>query len=187
MSTDTTRPGAWRARLPLALWLANVAAILTLTLTGAPLRNGLLRFAPESTTPLGWLALGALALGFAAWVVHRGHRAPPIRLAAACAAVGAMLAWAWTIHLPSERMHLLLFGTLGVTATRALGLRAGLCFALAWAGFDELIQLQLPDRVADWNDVALNAASVMAGWLAAFAHHGIRRVPGRRDADCPDP
>lgn len=162
-----------RASRPLlALWLANVAAILALTLTGGPLRSGLLQFAPESTTPLGWIALTALALAFVTWAFNHHRRVPPLRLAIACAAVGAMLAWAWTIHLPSERMHLLLFGTLGVTASCALGPRVGLCFALAWAGVDELIQLGLPDRVADWTDVGLNAASAMAGWLVVFAHRG---------------
>jgi len=174
-ATARTRP----ARLPLVLWLANLAAILALTLTGGPLRSGLLRFAPDSTTPLGWLALAAMALAFVTWAALHGRRAPPLRLAAATAAAAAMLAWAWTIHLPSERMHLLLFGTLGVTAAGALGLRGGLVFVLAWAGVDELIQLQLPERVADWHDVWLNAASGTAGWLVAFAHHGIRA--GSRD------
>jgi len=167
----TDRPA--RASRPLlALWLANVAAILALTLTGGPLRNGLLQFAPEATTPIGWVALAALALAFVTWAFNHHRRVPWPRLAVACLAVGAMLAWAWTIHLPSERMHLLLFGTLGVTATGALGLRAGLCFALAWAGIDELIQLGLPERVADWTDVGLNAASAVAGWLVVFAHRG---------------
>jgi ABC-type Fe3+-siderophore transport system permease subunit len=168
----TTERRARASRPLLALWLANVAAILALTLTGGPLRSGLLQYAPDSTTPLGWVALAALALAFVTWAFRNHRQVPPLRLAIACVAVAAMLAWAWTIHLPSERMHLLLFGTLGITTSSALGLRAGLCFALAWAGIDELVQLQLPDRVADWTDVGLNAASAMAGWLVVFAHRG---------------
>lgn len=182
MTTDRRPPSASRTRLPLVLWLANVAAILALTLTGGPLRSGLVRLAPEAMTPLGWTALAVLALMFAAWVATHARQIPPARLIAASAAVIAMLAWAWTIDLPSERMHLLLFGTLGVTAAGALGLRGGLVFALLYAGVDELIQLQLPDRVADWTDVGLNAASGTAGWLVALAQHSPEPTP-TPDAD----
>ncbi|MDX1610712.1 MAG: VanZ family protein [Halofilum sp. (in: g-proteobacteria)] len=183
----TTEPVPARGRrrwLPLGLWLANVGAILLLTLTGGPLRSGLLRIVPEATVTVGWLVLAGLALAFAAWLFHAGRHAPPARSLLATAAVAAMLAWALTIHLPSERMHLLLFGTLGLTATAALGPRAGLVFVLAWAGVDELIQLYLPDRVADWTDVGLNAASAVAGWLVAFAHRGI---PARSDPPADPP
>lgn len=177
MSTERPAIRPWRARLPQLLFLANVGAILLLTLTGGPLRTGLLQLAPTATRSFGWSALVALALAFGVWATRNHRRIPPLRLLIASAAVIAMLAWAWTIHLPSERMHLLLFGTLGVTSVLALGLRGGLCFALVWAGVDELIQLQLPDRVADWTDVGLNASSALAGWLVAFAHSGARRQP----------
>ena len=177
MTTDAVRAGRWRARIPLALWLANVAAILALTLTGGPLRRGLLRLAPQATIVLGWSILVALALAFVTWLARAGRHAPPERALVALVAVAAVLAWALTIHLPSERMHLLLFGTLGVTAAAALGLGPGLAFVLAWAGIDELVQLYLPGRVADWTDVGLNAASATAGWLVAFAHRGIAPEP----------
>ena len=169
--------GTWRTRLPLVLWLANVTAILALTLTGGPLRSGLLQVAPQATTVLGWPLLVALALAFVAWLARAGRHAPPERALLALVAVTAVLAWALTIHLPSERMHLLLFGTLGITAAAALGLGGGLMFVLAWAGIDELVQLYLPERVADWSDVGLNAASAVAGWLVAFAHRGITPQP----------
>lgn len=177
MTTDPSLRRRWRARLPLVLWLANVAAILALTLTGGPLRSGLLRLAPQATNLLGWSILVALAIAFVGWLARAGRHAPPERALVALVAVAAVLAWAVTIHLPAERMHLLLFGTLGLTAAAALGLGAGLVFVLAWSGIDELVQLFLPERVADWTDVGLNAASATAGWLVAFAHRGIAPQP----------
>ena len=98
---------------------------------------------------VGWAVLIGLAIAFSAWLARHAPRVPRVRLALAIVTVAAVLGWAVTIRYPAEKVHLLLFGTLGITSVLAFGLRTGLVVVLVYAGGDELIQLYLADRVAD--------------------------------------
>jgi VanZ family protein len=70
--------------------------------------------------------------------------------------------------------HLLAFGTLGVLATlsfaadvvRLLSVAAAL---LAYGGFIEIVQTQLPTRTGEWADVLADAVGVVCGLALALA------------------
>lgn len=127
----------------------------------------------------GLLVLGTtvgLAVVFAAIVVasvvlrRRGVVAPRQRLVA-LALVAVLLAAVQLLPRAEERWHVVQYGLLGVLVWLAIGSRferrilvAALLVGVAgW--LDEGVQLILPDRVYDWMDVGLNAASGLAGAL----------------------
>ena len=79
--------------------------------------------------------------------------------------------------------HLLAFGTLGGLAAlcTAAGRRPALLAMLgllAYGGFIELVQTQLPTRHGDWADMLADGAGIVLGQLAAAALR--RRWPSRR-------
>lgn len=155
-----------------AAWAATVALTFALAIVGRGLQHWL-----ESLDLLRWTGLAVvlvLALAVATWAIRIGPRLPRRRAATAVVAAGALLAWGLTFERPEETVHLLLFGAIGVTATLAFGLRAGLPVAVACAGADELLQWYLPDRVGDWPDVTTNTLAGAAGWLIGWTHAGDR-------------
>jgi len=78
--------------------------------------------------------------------------------------------------LPTEKVHLVMYGALGAMVYKALSadmartdwrvyvLGAVLCSAIGLG--DEIIQGFLPERVFDWKDVTLNAASSITALAA---------------------
>lgn len=78
--------------------------------------------------------------------------------------------------LPTEKVHLLMYGALGVMVYKAISvdmartdwrvyvLGVFLCSAIGLG--DEIIQGFLPDRVFDWKDITLNAASSLTALVA---------------------
>ncbi len=153
-----------------AAWAMTFAGTLLLAIFGRPLQHWV-----ESLDLLAWFGIALVSLlgvALVAWLAHAARRLPARRAMVVALAAGALLAWGATFDRPEETMHILVFGLLGVLATRAFGLRAGLPVIAICAGADELLQLYLPDRVGDWPDVAKSTASGAVGWLIAWAHGG---------------
>ncbi|MEA2624494.1 MAG: hypothetical protein QOD06_539 [Candidatus Binatota bacterium] len=74
--------------------------------------------------------------------------------------------------LPEERVHFALFGAMGFLTLQALPRGSGIVLALSIAGLDEMLQWFLPDRIADWRDVGVNALSALVGCLLALRARG---------------
>ena len=64
---------------------------------------------------------------------------------------------------PERWYHIPLFGVLGFLSARIFSVRTGTEISLAWAVLDEFFQHYLPDRVGDFEDVAINAICAGAG------------------------
>jgi len=146
----------------LRLWLPLALLVPLLSVTGRPLLRWLDGWLSRSA--LGWWLGAALVLALA-WAVWRLRRYRPA--VAAAMAVVAVLALAW-VPRGEERLHLLLFGLLGYLGVAALGPAWSLAACWALAAGDEGLQAFLPDRVADWRDVVMNAAAAGVGYLLAL-------------------
>lgn len=151
-------------------WAVMLLATFALAIFGRPLQHWL-----ESLALLRWFGavlITLLAIVLLVWLARSALRLPKHRTALVTVAGGALLAWGATFDRPEETMHLLVFGLLGLLATRAFGLAAGLPVVAACAGADELLQLYLPSRVGDWPDFMTNTVSGAVGWLIAWAQRG---------------
>ena len=144
---------------------------------------------------VGTPAAIALALGAVAWglIARWRERRPGVYAGlAGASAFYVLMLWRFRHH-PSEQLHLIEYGLVGVLCVWAMGTRGGrargVLYGLglaAWIGLvDELIQGELPSRYYDFADVWLNALSAAAGvalWrLIAGARSAFReRAPAAR-------
>jgi VanZ family protein len=104
-----------------------------------------------------WQLLLALLAGVAAWFAFTPDSSPGPDFEGA-----------------DKLNHLLAFGSMGLAGLlscaggwqRALGAAAGL---LAYGGFIELVQSQLPTRTASWADLLADACGILLGLLLAAA------------------
>lgn len=172
MTADPHANARYDRRFALA-WALTLLATLLLAVVGRPLQHWL-----ESLALLRWFGVAlvtVLAIVLLAWLGRSALRLPKHRVAVVAVAGAALLAWGATFDRPEETMHLLVFGLLGLLATRAFGLAAGIPVVIACAGADELLQLYLPSRVGDWPDFITNTISGVVGWLIAWAQLGSRQ------------
>ena len=85
------------------------------------------------------------------------------------------LPWTMSAH-PEERLHFLLFGTLGWLAPQIMILPWAIISVLALAMGDELLQHFLPSRVGDWRDVGFNVLAASGGLLLALVMANARKA-----------
>jgi hypothetical protein len=88
-----------------------------------------------------------------------------------------ILAVAYHLHIPEERVHFLQYGLLGLLVLKTSRVRSWLqllavaAFVIAVGAIDEAIQWLLPNRVGDLRDVAMNTlAGVMGVWIGTALH-----------------
>lgn len=157
-----------RDRLAFAAWLAVIAAAMYFGRQAQPFIEG------PARAMLGWVVglvwAWFLALGLRLWLglaPERRRRGWPWLLAA----LAGLMLLAWAQPLMIERLHVVLYGVLGLLAYRLFRGRApgrprwqpALLWAVAVSLADELAQALHPERVGDPRDVATNA--VAAGLL----------------------
>ena len=136
-------------------------------------------------TTVGMALLVALLVVVGRAAQRRGWIEPRVWLVGFGLAV-VLVAAAQLLPRAEERWHVVEYGVLGFlcwyavppTAARRVVWAALLAAGAGW--LDEGIQLILPDRVYDWWDVGLNAASGLAGAILPAislraAKHGIQR------------
>lgn len=160
----------WRNESPtrglLAAWLTVGAGIPLLSFVGRDLQRALQQSLPHAViTWLISLTLLGLVAAAVSWLVQRQGPRNLWHLL-------WLLPLVLTIHLAfpvaEERMHFILFGLFGFLNLRLLVPVAGLTLCMAGAGLDELLQLGLPERVADLRDVASNAVAGLGGAVLAI-------------------
>jgi hypothetical protein len=133
-----------------------------------------------------WVVYAAVAVGVLAAIHHFRRRGVPLarRQRIVLGVLAAIFAWG-TWHLRAnaeEAMHLPQYGVLSLLLYRAYSRRYGdravyACAALlgAFLGiFDEIIQWAVPRRMFGFNDIIVNALSVLliqAGLAAGLATH----------------
>ena len=117
---------------------------------------------------LGWLLIGLLVVGVGV-VIYVLLRLDWRKLwhLLWLAPIFLWLPWTMSAH-PEERLHFLLFGTLGWLAPQIMTLPWAIISVLALAMGDELLQHFLPSRVGDWRDVGVNALAASGGLLLAL-------------------
>jgi len=171
----------------LAVWWLSILVLLP---TGRPIVTAL--------RDRGLLALG-VTLGIAAvagfvfaggWRLHRRGVLTPMQWRVALAMTAILILAVQFLPRFEERWHCVQYSILGgllwavlVGRSRRLVLAVAIAVALGW--LDEGVQLLLPDRVYDWWDVALNAASGAAGvaLVEVTERVGLRgRQPRRMEA-----
>jgi hypothetical protein len=115
-----------------------------------------------------------LVLAIASWLVWSARHLPRTWSFALAGTALLVVVMTFNMNRPEEKLHLLLFGVWGFLTLRLFGLGYALLICLSVAGLDEGLQHLVPDRVADWRDVGMNAASAVAGvvlgWAATFRH-----------------
>lgn len=156
---------AWWALLGLGLFLA---------LTGGRLRTLLLAGIGPGALEAGlWLLLGGLAVAALGWYpgspVRLGWRGLPWLLP-------ALMVVLWAGQEPTDPAHLVLFGTFGFLSGLRYGVWRGLAVAAAAAAVDELVQIPMPHRIADWWDVALDLGAALVGAGLAGARLAVVRT-----------
>lgn len=67
-----------------------------------------------------------------------------------------------------ERMHFISFGLFGALSMLLFAPRHAYIICILVASGDELLQLFLPDRVADWRDIAFNALASFGAALFVY-------------------
>jgi len=145
------------------LWMGNALVIFSLSITGRPLQYWI-----QEKIPLVWLgyvisAVLAVAVIFLIAKHLKFKMSPGILLTGILAVI--ILVLTFKMERPEEKVHLLLFGTLGFLSMRLFGFWKGLCLCLVIAGLDELLQLFLPSRVGDLQDIKLNSVAAVTGVL----------------------
>jgi len=97
--------------------------------------------------------------------------ASPLRIPAMLALLAIVLFYSWQIKLPAVRMHIIMYAVVGWLATRdatkpgrtwKMILVAWLFAALAGT-FEELLQILLPYRIFDFNDIIYNIKGATVG------------------------
>lgn len=148
--------------LPHGIWIANTAFIFSLSIVGRDLLHW--SRCCLNSTQLGWVIFcGFLAMlavvVFFLW--QKNHRAISPRLILFLCLV--FLGIPYLVPTVEERLHLLLFSSLGFFCARALRFEAALSIALLMGLADEVLQHFLVDRVGDWRDVLFNCGAALWG------------------------
>lgn len=142
-------------------WWALLGLGLLLSLTGDRLRSLLLAGIGPGGMEAGlWLLLGGLAVAALGWYpkasVRLDRRGLPWLLPALVVVLGAG-------QEPTDPAHLVLFGAFGFLSGLRFGVWRGLAVAAAAAAVDELVQIPLAHRIADWWDVGLDLGAALVG------------------------
>jgi len=160
------------------LWWAVLALVPLLTVVGGRLRIALVSGAGAAPVDAGLFGvLAILAMGGAGWYPGAGRR---IGVAHAGWLVPAALAVMLAVQQTGGEVHLILFGSLGFLGALRFGPLPGLAACAAVAGLDELLQLGVPDRVAEWRDVGLDLLAAAVGVWIARLRFGPGAVGGRQ-------
>jgi len=106
------------------------------------------------------------------------HACQTVRQAVLTAAALTATVWAITHGVPTaeERVHYLLFGTLGYTGVAAFGATRAAVLVLAMAFTDEGFQALLPERYGDLRDVGMN---LVGGGIGLALNYLRRWLPGK--------
>lgn len=160
--------------LPLR-WMGLVGVIGLFSLYGRPLLAQLREFIPRAWLgPLLTLLLLVVVITLVAAATRRQKPLALLHLLWLVPLIGGAAA---SLSIVEERVHLLLFGLLGFFALPLFGILRSVLACSLVALLDEWLQLWLPSRVGEWNDVMLDVASALAGlslalWLAAERRAG---------------
>jgi hypothetical protein len=154
------------------LWVTLLLLIIFISIFGRKLQHLVQSFATSST--VGMIISALLIVAIASWLVWSARHLPRSWSYGLAGAALLVVVLTFNMSRPEEKLHLLLFGVWGFLTLRLFGLGSALLICLSAAGLDEGLQYLVPDRVADWRDVGMNAASAMAGvilgWAATFRH-----------------
>ena len=167
--TDSDRGTQRRDAVLLGLWMGAILSTLELVRPMAEALRG--RGSLGATVVISSL----IAAGVAALLLRDrpGQRTPvPVGAAIATVLAAGWLSLHWV--LPEERIHLAMYGPVGVLAWRALGGRTGpaLLLGIALGGLDEAVQGWLPSRTFDALDVLANGVAASAGVLLVRGGRG---------------
>lgn len=157
----SSSPGAIDRHAVDTAWWGLLGLGLTLALTGGRLRSFLLAAIGPGVTEAGlWLLVAGLAAAAVGWyprasvrLVWRGLPWLVLSLAVALMAGPE----------PTDPAHIALFGVFGFLSSLRFGVWRGAALAAAAAALDELVQIPLPYRIADWGDVELDLGAVLVG------------------------
>jgi thiol:disulfide interchange protein len=161
MNIISTKEVSW------GLWVTILLLIILISIFGRKLQYLVQSFTSLNT--VGMVISALLVLAVALWLVW-GARLLPRTLSYSLAGVVLLVIFlTYNINRPEEKLHLLLFGIWGFLTLRLFGLGYALLICLSVAGLDEGLQHMVPDRVADWRDVGMNAGSAVAGVILGWA------------------
>jgi hypothetical protein len=141
--------------------------ILSAAFYARPLYNFLLTFLPRVYIVfiVGGILLGCL-VGLIKRALSRNWGISKyLELSVAFAGLGALF---YVLDLPEEKIHILLFGFLGVLRIiedPKRNLFKAVLFVISFSLLSEGLQALLPSRVADTRDIAVDSAS---GFLGAY-------------------
>ena len=133
-----------------------------------------LQYAVQAVVPSFWIGtIISVLLSFALviWFIRYRQRLPLSRLATLGGAGIFLIAVSYNFEIPEEKLHLLLFAIWGYLSLQIFYLRVAIVMCISFAALDEGVQYFIPDRVADWRDVAFNLSAVLIGLALA---HGSR-------------
>ncbi len=155
-----------------ALWSTLLVLIILISIFGRKLQYLALSVASSHT--VGMVISALLVVAVVSWLVWSARHLPRAWSFGLAGLALFVVALTFNMRWPEEKLHLLLFSVWGFMTLRLFGLRYALVICLLAAALDEGLQYLVPDRVADWRDVGMNAASAVAGvifaWAATFKH-----------------
>lgn len=155
-----------------AWWVLLVLAAI-FAVTGHRLRSLLLDGVGPDATEMGlWVLLGGVGVAAVVWPPGVTKRLVWRALAWLLLAL-AVVQWAGPD--PTDPAHLLLFGSFGFFSGLRFGVWRGLAVAGALAVVDELVQLPLAHRVADWGDLGLDLGAALVGSGLAWERLAVAR------------
>jgi len=166
MNTISAKEASW------GLWVTLLLLIIFISIFGRKLQYLVQSFASLNT--VGVVISALLVLAIVSWLVWSARLLPRTWSFGLAAVALLVVILTFNMNRPEEKLHLLLFGIWGFFTLRLFGLGYALLICLSVAGLDEGLQHLVPDRVADWRDVGMNAGSaaagVILGWAATFRH-----------------
>ncbi len=158
------------------LWMIFIVAFAKISL---PLYFFVAGYLGEANMPvLIWALFGIFAVPGIVLLLRRPRQ---VLFVAAAFVVGIFVALTPLFETHGERIHLLLFGVLGVMISRDLRERGPwtalivvLIACTLVASIDEIVQAYTPRRMGQAKDVLLGVLGGIWGWLMwrAYARHG---------------